>query len=408
MRICFVTEYFNPDSSGGTPSVLPNLLRYLTDNYSDLEINVITSNNSYRDPHLKYSSFEDWYGVLIYRINCPRSNQSSALIRLIMGLWFSVIAGFKLVWRGRCDVILVGTNPPSAPLFTKLSLRVRKIPYVYLIHDLYPDIIIKLGLLSKEHIVSRFAKYFQKKWFRSAEKVIVIGRCMREHIIDAYGVPLDKVQVITSWADPKAITLLPKNTQFKKKHNLSGFIVLWAGNFGRYQNFDDILEAARLLQESGQNMTFVFVGEGAKKKYVVHRAAEKKLNNIRFITFVPVDDFADLLASADVSLVTLESNMEGVGVPSKFYNILASGRPALAILDPFSEIARVLDEYKCGIRVDRGKPHELAEEFLKLFHSPEVLRKMGQNARKAFFDKYTISKIADQYYKVFREAVPSR
>lgn len=324
---------------------------------------------------------------------------------MLLGLGFSLAAGFKLAQLGPYDLVMVGTNPPSAPLVTQLVPRIRKTPYVYLIHDLYPDIITRIGRLGADHPVARLTRSFQKKWLGKARKVIVLGHCMREHLIDSYGVPGKNVEVITNWANPREIPVLPKTTRFREKNHLEGFVVLWAGNFGQYQNFDDILGAARVLQAKTPDITFVFVGEGAKKDYVVWRVKEEGLQQVRFFPYVPNEEFPDLLASADVSLVTLEADMEGVGVPSKFYNILASGRPTLAILGPSSEVARVLEEYGCGVRVDRGRPEQLAEEVLRLFRSPEALSGMGENARKALLEQFTIDRIARQYYQVFREAV---
>ncbi|PKN64830.1 MAG: hypothetical protein CVU57_13545 [Deltaproteobacteria bacterium HGW-Deltaproteobacteria-15] len=377
-------------------------MRYLADNYPNLEIDVFASNKGYRNS-AKHAVFKNWDGIQVHRIDTPRSNQSSTLMRFLMGTWFSLRTALELAGRNTYDFVFLGTNPPSAPLIAKLTPWMRRVPYAYLIHDLYPDVLMRLGILPQRHPFFRIAKHFQRQWLKDAKKVIVIGRCMRDHIIDNYDLLPEQIAVITNWSDPKAIPLLPKCTRFREKHSLSGFLVLYAGNFGKYQNFESILDAAELLQEREEEITFVFVGEGAKKDYLIRTTAKKRLNNVQFFPFVPTIDYPDLLASADVSLVTLESNMEGVGVPSKFYNILASGRPTLAILNPSSEVARVLNEYDCGIRVDPESPNQIADALNKLLYSPSTVLRMGHNARQAFLKNYTLEIIAEQYIRTFRE-----
>ena len=110
MRICSITEYFYPDATGGTPAVLSELTRYLLDTYLDLHIDVITSCNSYRSAKVRCERFQEWNGINIYRVKCPRSNRPSTALRLLTGVLFPV-AGLdytkEKIW---------GTNPPSAPV----------------------------------------------------------------------------------------------------------------------------------------------------------------------------------------------------------------------------------------------------------------------------------------------------
>ena len=99
--------------------------------------------------------------------------------------------------------------------------------------------------------------------------------------------------------------------------------------------------------------------------------------------------------------------MEGLGVPSKLYNILSSGRPLVAIVYPNSEVARVVAEFDCGVRVDYDKPHLLATTIAELSSSPETLARMGKNARRALEEHFTLDKAAKRFSEVFVEAANS-
>ncbi|MBV9866508.1 MAG: glycosyltransferase family 4 protein [Abitibacteriaceae bacterium] len=401
MKICIITEYFYPDNAGGTPLVLSNLARYLKDHHPDLKIDVITSCNLYRGESEDLLRYEDWDGIKIFRLRTPKSNRPSTALRLAAGLVFTTAVFHKLMRRPRYDLLFIVTNPPTLPMGVQAYSRLRKTPYVYLIHDLYPDLATALHILDPASPIAKTFQHFQRAWLHTAAATVVIGRCMRDYLMRQYDLPATRIQVITNWCDPNEIKPLGKNTRFRKLHNLNGTIILYAGNFGQYQNFDNILEAAKQLRDRHPELTFVFVGEGARRDYIAERVAAEAITNVQLFSFVPQAEFADLLASADISLVTLEPGAEGLGVPSKFYNILASGRPTVAIVAADSEVARVLSEAQCGVTVPQNDPDELANTLANLASTPDRLNHMGRNARQVLEEKYTLQQIADQFYSTF-------
>jgi glycosyltransferase involved in cell wall biosynthesis len=408
MKICLISEYFYPDNTGGTGTVLSHLARYLKDHYADLEIDVITSKNLYRGEAVKLPRQENWDGIRIFRLHTPKSNRPSTALRLVAGLVFTAATFGKLLRSRRYDVVFLVTNPPTLPMAVRAYGKLRRTPYVYLIHDLYPDVAVSLQVLRKESRIARVFAAMQRKWLHGAHHVIVLGRCMRDYLAEQYQLPIDQTEVITNWADADSIHALSKETGFRRKNKIDGFVVLYAGNFGQYQNFDGILQAAKVLLEENSPVTFVFVGDGARKTKIADWIEKEKLSNVRMLPFVPREEFSDMLASADVSLVTLEPGAEGLGVPSKFYNILASGRATLALMSPECEVARVLKEAHCGVTLHQDDAAGLVETIKRLMNFPQELEQMNANARRVFEQKYTLPHVAEQFYKVFQEVNSSR
>ena len=404
MRICILCEYFHPDNSGGTPTVLSQLARVLHDEYG-LQIEVITSRNWYRGKGKRLPALSNWDGIGIFRLNTPPSNQPRAAWRLAAGAFFTIAALAKLWTRPRPDVVFVVTNPPTAPLAALLYGRARRVPYVYLIHDLYPDLAAALGVLPRAHFLTRCLGKLQRGWLHAARRVVVIGRCMSDYLEANYQVPSGQIEVISNWSNPDEISRKSTDTPFRRHHNLSGPVILYAGNFGQHQNFDNLLDAAKQLRTRQPRATFVFVGEGAKKEAMARRVAAEKLENVRLFPFVPHEEFADLLACADISLVTLEPGAEGLGVPSKFYNILASGRPTMAIVASNSEVARVIKEEGCGVAVEQNNAVALAGALDQLLRDPEAIERFGFNARRACERRFTLRHAARQWHQVFSEVV---
>lgn len=403
MKICLITEYFYPEDSGGTPTVLSQLMRYMKDHYDDLEIDVVTSNNLYRKAGGKLSAFEDWDNIKISRVNSPRSNQFSIRLRLLAGCVFALQALLKLFFARKYDLIFLGSNPPVAPMVGRWIWNLYGIPYCYLVHDLYPDIAIGLGALDRKSKVARIAKTHQRRWLHDARAVIVLGRCMKEYLRREYQLPNECIEVITSWCDPNEIIPASKATNFRIKHSLTGFLVIYAGNMGRSQGLDTVLDAAKLLQESYPEIQFVLVGEGDVVEILSARKIEDKLNNVHILPAVSKAEYPEVLASSDVSLVSLDHSLEGLAVPSKSYNILSSGRPLIALMSNNCEISYMIAEHHCGVQVDPGDAEQLAEIIASLSTNPAQVMTMGSNARTALEKYYCIEHVSVLYWNLFHD-----
>lgn len=404
MKLCLITEYFFPEDTGGTPTILSDLLRYLKDRYADLEIDVITSNNLYRRAGGKLPAFEHWDGINIIRVNSPRSNRPSTALRLLTGCVFAVKALARLRRAHAYDLLVVGTNPPAAPSIGAYARRHWGLPYCYLIHDLYPDIAVGVGAIRSTHPVAKIAARFQRDWLQDAPRILVLGRCMRDHLVEAYAVPAAKIDVLPNWADARAITPVPTtDSRFRAQHALSGFLVVYGGNIGRSQGLDSVLDAAKCLARTHPHITFALVGAGDAQHELQARAVSEGITNVRFFAPVTPAAYPDLLAAADVSLVSLDPQLKGLAVPSKFYNILASGRPTIAIVDPASEVARVLAEANCGLQVAHGQAQQIAEAIIHLAEHPDLCVEMGSNARRILMSAFTIAPVSEQFARLFHE-----
>jgi colanic acid biosynthesis glycosyl transferase WcaI len=395
MRIGVVTEYF--DRTGSTPTVLHDLVTHLRARHPNVTFDVIASRNQYRGDEL-LARHESSDGVEITRLSTPKSNRASTMSRLAAGFVFTTAAFTELMRHKRHDVLLVVTNPPSLAMAASGVRRLRGTPYVYLIHDLYPDVANVLGVLPKTSAPSLLLHRLQKQWLRAATRVIVLGRCMRDYVRDNYGVPSEKVDVIPNWADSDRIVPADKS-RFRETHSLSGVTVLYSGNFGMHQDFDVVLDAAKILQAKNAGVAFVLAGKGAQEAHIESRIANEGISNVRLFPLADQKDYSDLLAAGDIGLVTLARGAEGIGVPSKFYNILAAGRPTIAVVAPNSEVALVLHESDSGMQVNTGDAIGLAAAVERLAADPVERGRLGRNAREVLVRNYTLDQIGERFYE---------
>ncbi len=406
MRICILSEYFYPDSTGGTGTVLSKLVRQLKDSDEHLEIDVIASRNLFRGATGTLSARENWDGIQIFRLKAPAPRKKSVKRRLAANLVFTTrTLGRLLAARRRYDLILVVTAPPTLPLAANLFSKMAGVPYLYLVYDLYLDMAVAMKMVAPGGRATQTFHRVQKSWFRGAARTVVLGRCMRDHVAATYEVPDEKLNVLPIPSDLDLIAPVEKTaTKFRRDNGIEGFLVLYAGNFAKYQDFDTLLDAASLLV-GRSDIHFAFVGDGTKREHIEARIRAEGLTNVRMLPFVPENELSDMLGAADVSLVTLERGIEGLAVPSKFYNILASGRATVACVPEVSEIAQVIAEADCGVRVDQEDSRALANVICDLADDPQILERMGQNARRVCEERYSFAQIGGQFQRIFSEIV---
>ncbi len=393
-RLVLLNEFFYPDFFGGTGKVLSDLCRRLQDEHS-FQVTAVTSARAYRNNDETLPELDDWKGIAIHRLSAPKSRVADLSQRLKSDLDLTRSAVRK-VKEIPCDGILVTTSPPLMPLAAWWLNRTKGMPYWYIIYDLEPDRAVVVGVASPKGWKTRLLAWWQKRWMHDAEKVIVIGRCMRDHVRKVYALPDERIEVIATGDDDEAIQPLPQGDHFRDGLPSDAFVVLYSGNFGRYHDFTPLLDAAEDLIEDSR-FKFLLVGGGHKKDEVKEAAASRGLKNVEVRGFVEPEEYPLLLAASDASVVTLEENMEGLCVPSKFYSFLASGRPVVALMKPHSEVALVVAEELCGKVVSADARGELTKTLLGLAEDRIELAEMGKRARKTLEEKYSSRRIAERF-----------
>lgn len=401
--LVFVNRYFYPDQSS-TSQVLTDLVQGLI--ARGFAVRVVCSRQLYDDPAVRLASLDSAFGADVHRIATTRFGRFRLLGRAIDYVTFFVSLAFTLLRILRPgDVLVVKTDPPLLSLLAMPIAALRRASFITWQQDVFPEIASHLGANPLPKWLDRLLRRWRNASLRSARKNVVIGTRMLEHFIDN-GVPLSKLCVIENWADPSAIK--PKSIEKSSLRALLGmdhrFVVCYSGNLGRAHEFETLLAAALLLR---QEKTFVFlvIGNGAKMEALKQSVKSHDLDSFHFLSYQPRDTLEDSLAAADVHLVSLLPELEGLLVPSKLYGILAAGRPSIFVGDPDGDIARVITGAGCGLTVKVGDAHGLAEVLRRLRTNSSDCADMGRRARQLLCDKFTFEKSLERWVAVLRTSV---
>lgn len=341
--------------------------------------------------------------VDVVRLRFPRFNKSRVLSRIVGSVWSTFAIAISVAARGgRGDAILAVTNPPTMVPLLALVASLRGARLIVIVHDVFPDNLTAAGA-SKLYVLVPLLRRFASFGLRRAFTVVVIGRDMGELLESKYGVPGGRIEFIPNWADLGEIQALPaESVSAYAEYGLTGkFVVEFAGNIGRVQGIDNVLEGARLLGSVPQVQLLV-VGDGARSQVVRDAIASKRVVNVTYVGSKPREMQNEFLNACHVGLVSLSPGMLGLGVPSKVYNLLAAGKPIIAVVDEDSEIGRLVVDEQVGWVVPPGDPIALANTVREAYEMRELLPKIGARCRRLAESKYSQRESLNRYYGVVK------
>jgi colanic acid biosynthesis glycosyl transferase WcaI len=407
-RVYFVNRYFHPDESA-TSQLLSDLAFKLVQ--SGFHVHVVCSRQLYGAATANLPAFETIRGVMVHRIWTTRFGRRGLMGRALDYLSFYLTCSVNLLYLlRRADIVIAKTDPPLISIVAAIAARCRGAVLVNWLQDLFPEVASELGANPLPAVFDRVLRRWRDASLHGAGMNVVIGRRMCEQLEDR-GIAADAIRVIENWAvsgDP-----LPKrsaDSELRGRLGLAGkFVVGYSGNLGRAHEFQIFLDVALALQ-SDSNIQFLFIGGGVGMTALHGLAQQQRLSNMRFVPYQPRESLNDSLAAADVHLVSLRPSLEGLIVPSKFYGILAAGRPVVFVGDPDGELARVIGETGCGIVVPSGNVAGLAAGLCRLRFDVARRETMGMAARELLSARFDSSRALENWISlvVGLQAKPGR
>jgi colanic acid biosynthesis glycosyl transferase WcaI len=418
VRIIFINRFFYPDHSG-TSQMLSDLAFALADRGLNLEI--ITSRLRYDGPGDVFLPREVIRGVTVHRVWTSRFGRQNLIGRAVDYLTFYLTAA-RMLWRlaRRGDIVVAKTDPPMLSVLAWPLVRLRGAKLVNWLQDVFPEIAERFGKSTAVSRISfRVMRALRDQTLKHADMNVTVGEHMAEHV-RSLGVAKGRIAMIPNWTDGAFVRPVARaGNSLRQAWGLGDdFVVGYSGNLGRAHDIETFLAAMTAVRldwdaknARGETPTWVrwlFIGGGALVEDLQTQLAARGMDGVAFRPYAPREDLALSLSAADVHLVSLRPEMEGLVVPSKIYGIAAAGRPAIFIGAADGEIARVIARYGFGRTVAQGDGQGLAAAIMELSQQPELCQGMGERARRAFemdFDKPTA---ADRWQRLLVEVAAKR
>jgi glycosyltransferase involved in cell wall biosynthesis len=287
--------------------------------------------------------------------------KAALLRRALAELLFTIrMFAALLVKLRRGDVALTVPAPFMLPYAFAAAAKLKGARSVLIMHDLYPDVLIMAGLLKPQSIVAKAMRALNAPMFRALDAVVIIGRDTEKLLLRYGGVTSDKIRFIPNWATlARGVRAVDPDNPYRRPLS-ARFVVGLSGNLGFTHDPVIVFEAARLLRES-RDIHFLLSGWGIGFDQLREMQSEAKLPNVTLVDRVEDDQLETFLSAADVWIIPYRRNVAGVSVPSRFYNLLAIGRPVILVSEPDAEAALTVTEHDVGWVVEPGNSDELAK-----------------------------------------------
>ena len=306
------------------------------------------------------------------------------------------------------DLIYLVSTPPIQGVLGGLLKKIKKVPFVYNLQDIFPDSLVGTGLAKKGGLLWKIGRVIENFTYRNADKIIVISEDFKRNIM-AKGVPEEKVVVIYNWVDEEVVKHVPREEN--KLFDAYGldrnkFYITYCGNIGLTQNLQMLTDVAKEL-EGNEEIQFVLIGNGAYKEELERLIKMRDIKNVTLLPFQPYEDISHVFSLGDVSLVISKPGVGENSVPSKTWSILSASRPVLANFDE-NELKTIVAENQCGIFTKAGDKEAFKQAILDLYHDKARCEQLGRNGREFILKNLTRSVGTQKYVDVIKEYIKNK
>jgi colanic acid biosynthesis glycosyl transferase WcaI len=321
------------------------------------------------DPRLPL--YEVREGIRILRTVCPSPQGRGSWGRL-KSLLLAQAKLWPMLWReDPPDLLVTWTDPPLSEIPGSLLARWKSIPHVHWCQDLYPELLPAAGLLSSGNLFYKLLERAARQARARSNAVVCVGRCMQKHLGPS-------AVFLPNWTRVPTAPQPPSAAWREELGATSRTLVLYAGNLGRVHDFSPLVTAVVALEKAP--FTFAIAGSGPLLSNLKKELAGCR--NVRFLPVLDRESYEDLLFQADVHLVTLREEFCGLVVPSKLYDVAATGKAVVFTGPEQSEGALALRENAAGWVVAPRSQNSLAGVLQEIRQNPEESARRGAAAQR--------------------------
>jgi colanic acid biosynthesis glycosyl transferase WcaI len=383
MRLTILTQYYPPEV-GAPQARLSAIARELSRRGHEVEI--VTAMPNY--PIGEVAGGYRWRLYLSESVNEIRIRRSwiyaatgTGLKRIWNYLSFLLSSFFSLMFANKPDVLFVESPPLFLGLNAVILKKLRKIPYIFNVADIWPDSVRELGVIENKKVLYFLSK-LEETIYSESLFVNAVTEGIYENITNDKGVEPGKVVFFPNGVDTNVFHPVSEDPILRERMGLGDEpMFVYPGTIGLAQGLDVVLHAARILEEEGTAVTILLLGAGSDRPRLQGIAQEMAIKSVRFLDPVAPEVVNQVLALSVGGLVTLKKLpiLEGAR-PSKMFPIMAAGKPIVFSGD--GEAARVIHEAGCGLTCEAENELQLAAAFRWCIENRESAEEMGESGRQ--------------------------
>lgn len=379
MKILYIHQYFNtPEQGGSTRSywISQELIK------NGHEVVMITSMQHEKE-NITHEIID---GIDVTYLKTFTYKTNSIIDRLKTYTDFMLKSTKAALKQKNIDLVIATSTPLTIGFPALILKKTKKIPYLFEVRDLWPEVPIQMGAL-KNYFAKNAAIWFEKTIYKNATHIVALSPGMEDGVLSV-GTKKKKVSMIPNMSKIDQFWPRPTKNSLIEKYNLKkdSFKIIYFGAIGVSNGIDYVLDGIEKLKDR-DDIEFIFLGHGIKTEEIVKRSNEKKLNNVKYLGAFNMKETSKLVNMSDVSLVTFtDIPILYTNSPNKLFDSLSAGKPIIVNSPGWTKA--LVEENKCGIFVDPKSADDFASKIIELKNNDEQIKQMGLNSRKLAETKY--------------------
>lgn len=399
--ILLVEQFFYPDGWGGA-QIPRDLATHLARIGYDVE--VICGSDQYAAVEGTAPPDPREAGVRIRRIPALFGG-SIHKFKLLRQLWFYVAVLPLLLLRRRPALLIQQTNPPLGVVLGACAVRLWRQPSIIIAMDIYPEVLIANRSIAPRGLLARILGKMFRWSYRTARRVVALGPVMQERLI-AKGVDAAKIVTVPNWSTGGEGIVRGVGNRLVAEWGLVGkFVVQYSGNLGMAHEFNTFLRGFAAACVEIPELFLIVIGKGSRLAQFKTKVDELGVSaRVRYSGFVPAEQMPESIGVADIALVTLRADFEGLVVPSKLYGYLSRSVPVLYV-GPRSDVSETIERAQCGIVAGVDEHESVRRALVSLSSDRALLRRLGESGQRLYEAELTAAHALARYDALVKELI---
>ena len=404
-HILFLTHYFPPESNAPAARVYEMAKCWIQDGQ---QVTIITGvpnvpngivYEGYRNRLYQKETIDGINVIRVWTYIAANKGTLRRIMNYLSYMFSSVLAGLFV----KSPDIVIATSPQFFCGWAGLILsKLRRRRFILEIRDIWPDSIIAVGTHMPGFLI-KMLEILELKMYKEADTIVTVGEGYKGQLI-AKKVPAGKIEVVTNGADTTIFKPSPKDQAIVSKYNLKDkFVCSYVGTIGMACGLDIVINAAEKLKyQSNSKITFLLVGDGARRHELEELAKKKKLDNVIFTGRFPKEDVPGILSVSDVNLIHLiKKELFKSVLPSKIFEAAAMKNPIIIGVQGYA--ADFVSTIEAGICIEPENTDELLDALEKISSNKELSEQMGQKGYENVTRYYTRGILAKKYLGIINQ-----
>lgn len=385
MKIIYLHQYFNtPDMAGGTRSY--EMAKRLV--IAGHEVHMITS-------WVKETEHTDWFdeeidGIKVHWFPNPYNNKMSFKQRIQAFIRFAYAARQKVA-QIPANIVFATSTPLTIAIPAVLGARKQKIPMVFEVRDLWPEVPIAMGILKKPYQVF-LAKQLEKWAYKNSAHIVALSSGMKEGVIKT-GYSEENISVIPNSSDNTLFEVDSKDFDEFKARNAwlpKSKVIIYTGTFGIVNDVGVAIDLAKELKKRKSDISILLIGDGIEYDKIYQKAIDEGVLNqtLYFRKQVPKKEipyflkYAVMASSFAIDLPAIQANSA-----NKFFDALAASKPILINYGGWQK--DILETNQCGIVFWKKNIIQTIDELESFLSNEELYHQACINAKYLALNEFS-------------------